>query len=268
MSLPTVHLLGDSILDNYYWLSDKNRDLKVEISSLGYIVHNYAVDDTKVYDVINGVTPQQLYITSRPYPYQTEKDNKMYPLKLLAQNVGINRAFSSTYGRIHPIGVGMPSDHIVVISMGGIDLGIKILNIILGTNYYISSVLTDEFIANYTRVIETIRTSCEKIILVSTYLPYLGKGSTYGSYSGYAKPVMEKWHDFLYQIANKHNIPVLDLSRTLNPDDRSHYGSLETRTSNKSSKCIAECIAYINKNYNGHHIYHAPNADASKIVIE
>lgn len=119
-----------------------------------------------------------------------------------------------------------------------------------------------------TNIITSVCASCDKIILVSTYLPYLAKGSSYEKYSKFANPVMDRWLTFLYQTAKKHNIPVLDLSRTLNAENRSHYGSDETRVSNISNKCMAHCIAHIHNNYIGHRIYFAPDCDVTKITSE
>jgi hypothetical protein len=100
------------------------------------------------------------------------------------------------------------------------------------------------------------------------YLPYLGVGASFAAYAAFAKPIMDNWHEFLYRIAGKFNIPVLDLNRTLDPNSRKHYGKNDTRTSNISSHCIAQCINYIYKNYNGFHVYFAPSCDMNKITVE
>lgn len=265
MPRSVIHLLGDAILDNYYWLSDKNNDLKKEISSLGHHVNNYAIDDASVTSIINGIKPKEIYVKSRPYPYPIDNDGKIRPLTLLSRN--INRSFSSTYGEIKPINFSNDSndDHMIVLSMGGNDLGTNIIKILLGIDKFINSVITKDFIANYENIISSAKKQCNKIVLVSIYLPYLGPGSVYNLYSSYSKPVMDKWHDFVYAMAKKYNIPVLDLSRTFDYNDRSHYGSDITRSSNKSSKCIAQCLSHIYHNYSGHKIYYAPKCDATNI---
>ncbi len=79
---------------------------------------------------------------------------------------------------------------------------------------------------------------------------------------------MEKWHDILYKIARKYNIPILNLNKTFDVSNRSHYGTIDIHPSNISNKCIAKCITYIPSHYDGYHIYYATNCDSSKIKIE
>ncbi len=76
---------------------------------------------------------------------------------------------------------------------------------------------------------------------------------------------MEKWNEFIFLIAKKYDIPVLDLNKTLNNKDRSHYGTNDTRPSNISSKCVAKCIKYIYTHYDGYNIYFSPECNLSKI---
>ena len=268
-SNPTICLLGDAILDDYYTLSDKERDLKKELTDLRFDVYNCATDDVKVVDVINGIVPNENYMKSRSYSYPTEKDGKMYPLKSVTSFIGINKSFASVYDGIKSFssfGVSTKPDTMVVISMGGNDIHSKFGNVILGPEYLINNVITPEFISNYKTIIEMIKTSCNKLVLVSIYLPYLGIGSAYGLYAPVAKPVIDKWNKFIHSLAQEYNIPVLDLSKTLNVGNRSHYGNDNTRTSNISNKCIANCISYIYKNYNGYETYYAANCSKTVTV--
>lgn len=265
-SKPTIYLLGDAILDNYHTLSNREQDLRKDISDLGFTVHNYAVDDVKVVDVINGITPREIYTKSRSYPYPIQKDGKMYPLKYVTSIIGVNRFFTPVYAGIDTSEIRPES--MIVISIGGNDIHSKVKSVLLGFEYFINSVITPEFIANYRKVIETAKSSCHKIVLVSIYLPYLGLGSSYGVFTPFGKPVMERWHKFIHGLGREYNIPVLDLSRTLNVGERSHYGNDDTRVSNVASKCIADCIAYIYSHYQGYRVYYAPNLDATKIVAE
>lgn len=269
-SVPTVYLLGDAILDNYYTLSNKKYDLTKELTDLNFNVRNYAIDEIKVSDIINGITPNEIYTKSRSYPYNINSDGKFYPLRSIASNIGVNKSFIPVYGTI-----GIKSmkdiekpDSMVVISMGGNDIHSKIRNIILGSEYFINSVITEEFMSNYKKVIETVKHSCDKVVLISIYLPYLGVGSSYGIYTPLAINVMTKWHDFINKIGRQYNIPILDLNRTLNVGDRSHYGIDDTRVSNSSNKCIAECLSYIYSHYDGHRIYYAKDCDMSQITVE
>lgn len=156
-------------------------------------------------------------------------------------------------------------DNMSIISIGGNDISSKIPNVVLGIDYLMNSVLTSEFKTVYENIIQKITINCKKILLISMYLPYLGSGSSYGKYSSFSIAIMNKWNEFLFSIAKKYNIPVLDLNKTLNNQDRSHYGIDDTRVSNISSKCMAKCITYINKHYDGYSVYYSPNCDYTKI---
>lgn len=257
----SIYLIGDGILDNFKYLDDKASDLCKEIANLGYDVHNYAKEEMKVIDVINGYKLDDKQLKLRNYQYQIDsKDYKLYPLKLIQNNKSTVK-FSSVYNTDDK-----SNDNIAVISIGGNDVNERFFNIIMGVDYFMGAVITPEFQANYEKIIESVNISCDKILLISMYLPYLGENSSYIKYINYASLIMKKWNDFIYALAKKYNIPVLDLNKTLDNKNRTHYSSIDdTRLSNISSKCIAKCIKYIYKNYGGYHVYYSTNCNGSKI---
>lgn len=261
---PTIHLLGDAILDNFFWLSNKELDLTKEVELLGYKVYNHAIDTATVKDIITGIVPDTTFTKSRSYPYPIDNNGKIVPLKALGQV----QSFSNIYSGIQSFNTNSSANKMVVISLGGNDVKRHICNIILGADYFINSVITPDFIKDYQTIIKSVISSCEKVILCTIYLPYLGSGSSYGNYSLLAKPVMVKWNTFIFEFGKKHNIPVLDLSRTFNAYDRSHYGTIDYYPSNVSSHCMSHCISHIYKHYDGHHIYYATNCDYSHIFTE
>ena len=244
-----IYLLGDAILDNFYWLSDKKQDLKKELTDIGFEVNNYAVDNTKVNNIINGIVPSEIYTKTRSYPYPVS-DGKLLPLDFLSKDMGITGPFKSFYNN--------DKSQMVVLSMGGNDIYSNISKILLGPERFVNSILTSDFITDYEKVIYNILSKCNKIILVSIYLPYLGVGSAYGLYSPMSKPIIEKWNKFIYTVGKKFKIPILDLSKTLNVGNRDHYGTDDTRVSNLTNKCMAKCIQYISKNY-APGIYYSPD---------
>jgi lysophospholipase L1-like esterase len=247
----SIYLIGDGILDNFRYLNDKSLDLRKELSDMGYDVHNYAKEEVKVIDVLNGYKLNNKQINSRDYKYNVDsKDNTLYPLVLL-------RKHTNTYN--------MGGNNIAVISVGGNDVGERFFNIMLGVEYFINAVLTEQFKNNYEKIIDSVHTDCPKMILVSMYLPYLGQNSYYGKYVNYSVPIMEKWNEFIYSLAKKHNIPVLDLNKTINTSNRDHYGTNDSRLSNIATKCIAKCIKYIYTHYEGHYIYYSPDCNCKKI---
>jgi lysophospholipase L1-like esterase len=267
---PVIHLLGDGILDNFSRLPNPNQDLRKELIDLGFDVNNCAIDDVRVVDIMQGLVPGEQYTKARSYKYPTQKDGKMHPMKSVLAAIGVNKAFKPVYS-----GISAPSrdltplnDNMIVISMGGNDVQDKIRSILFGVESFIQAVVTQEFTRNFKKVLDIAKTNCGKIVLISIYLPYLGNGSSYGMYSPFATKVMERWHKFIHGIAKEYNIPVLDLSRTLNVGDRTHYGTEDTRLSNVSSHCIAACLSHIHSHYTGYKTVFAPNCDISKITIE
>jgi len=255
----SIYLIGDGILDNFKYLDDKTLDLTKEISNLGYNVYNYAKEEMKVIDVLNGYKLDDKQSKLRNYQYQVDsKDSKLYPLRLIQNN---NTTFNNVYNITNK-----SNDDIAVISIGGNDVNERFFNIMMGVDYFMNAIITPEFQSNYEKIIESVNVHCKKILLISMYLPYLGENSSYGKYSNFSVSIMKKWNDFIYSLAKKYDIPVLDLNKTLDNMNRSHYSKIDdTRLSNISSKCIAKCIKYIYKNYSGYYIYYSTNCNGSKM---
>lgn len=237
----TVALVGDSVLDNFYWLTDKKNDLTQQLTALNYNVANYAVDESRLGDIISGAVPRDQYKNARHYPYPVNNEGKVCPLDLITQK----------------------RPDLTVLSIGGNDLRANLLMVAMaGAN----AVFTPQYIKDFEHVITTIKLSSPKIILVCMYIPYLGQGSPYAMMAPMKDNMVIQIRRFYETMGKKFDIPVLDLSRTLNCYDRTHYGSTVIEPSNLSSQCIAECIQHIHKHYSGYKIYYAPNCDISKIT--
>jgi len=88
---------------------------------LSYNVNNFAVDESQLNDIIYGIKSRDVYQNTRHYPYPCSSDGKVYPLDLLSNN---------------------KSDLCVF------DLRINLLKLIFGIDYFINSVLTQQFSAN------------------------------------------------------------------------------------------------------------------------
>ena len=256
----TISLIGDSILDNYYMLPNRDQDLRKDLEDLKFSVNNYAVEDARLNNIRYGVVPGEKYITSRCYPYLLDCDGKMYPLKLLARNSSIFNTFTPVYETL-----STDSD-MAVFSIGGHDLQDGVTKIVFGADYFFNSVVSPSFISEYDFVIEEIKRHTSKIILISMYLPFLGPGASYGIFCSLAIPFIKRWRSFLQEMGKKHNIPILDLSQTVNSYNRDHYGVTDIYPSNITSKCMAECISYIYDHYDGYHVYFAPDCDINKIT--
>lgn len=262
-----IYLIGDAILDNYETLENKTQDLTKELTDLNFIVHNFAVDEIRVKDIINGIFPKDKYIKTRHYMYPIEKDNKMYPLKLLISRSKINKSFTSMYSEVGSLTSNLKCNDMVVLSMGGNDIAPNMSKILFGTEFFVNSILTNNFMLDYKKIIEITKGACEHIVLVSLYLPYLGLGSSYSLYTPFAVPIINRWTSFIKEMGRQYNIPVLDLSRSLDTGNKKHYSS-DDRLSNFANICFAKCIQYICNNYEGHRVYYAPNLEYLNIRVE
>jgi hypothetical protein len=236
-----IALVGDSVLDNFYWLEEKDKDLRFRIRELGYSCENYAVDESRLDDVIDGIIPRSVYSSSRSYPYPGEI---VIPLDLIE--------------KLNP--------DVIVLSIGGNDLRVNLLSISFGVEHFIKTVLTKDFINNYRLLLQTLKHYCKKLIVVSIYCPCISEG-LYSFISFLADPVMNSWFNFLNPLCREFNVPILDLNRTLDRNNRAHYGSTTIEPSDSSNRCIAKCIEYIEKNYEGYKIYYAPDCNVDRIVV-
>lgn len=260
-----ILLVGDSILDNYYWLDNKEQDLRKELIDLGFLAFNYASEDSTVKAITLGVTPKDIYRNSRSYPYPIDNEGKMFPIKLIEQQ---KKPFTPVYGAIKPLSFSNNDQgNMIVLSIGGNSFQTNPSRILLGTDYFFNAVVNEDFISDYENLVKNLKKLSNKVVLISIYLPFFGKSSSYGVFSRFATPIMTRWRSFLQNIAQKYNIPILDLSRTFNTDKREHYGTSDIEPSNISNTCMAKCLSYIYENYDGYHTYYAPDCDFERITV-
>lgn len=243
--MPKIALIGDSVLDNFYWLNNKSHDLSYELTQLRYNVNNFAVDESQLHDVIHGIVPNDVYSRSRSYPYPCNDEGKVVPIELLQKHNDIDMS---------------------VVSVIGNDFRVKLWKITKGVNYFIDSILNDNYISDYNHLITNIKLRTHKMILVCVYIPYIGPNSPFQLLSNYSSSIYDRIREFIISLGRKYDIPVLDLSRTFDPYNREHYGSTVIEPSNLSNKCIADCIDYIYRNYCGHNVYYAPKCNSNNIL--
>lgn len=273
LSRKKLIFIGDSLLDNFKCLSNRQKDLRKELIDMGYFVNNFAVSDAKLEDIIHGIEVKEtenekMRYEIRSYPYSREQDDKVHQLKLLKER-NKNRNFTSVYGDISinsfTSSIGGNNNEMIIISGGGNDFRIGPTRIINGLDYLFNSVVDQTFINNYNFIIQEVLGECPKALIVCMYLPYMGPGSIYGIFIPFADKFMSYWYGFLKNLAKNHNIPILDLSRTMDNTNPKHYGKGNLDPSEFANKCLADCISYIYDNYDGFHEYYAPNCDISNI---
>src|SRR3972149_8251596 len=167
----TIFLLGDAVLDSHYWLTNKELDLRGELTRLGFSVKNYATEDARLQSMSRGIVPADKYRKSRSYPYDIDSEGKIHPLRLLVQNSKMGGSFTPVYGRIN----SSESGDMAVLSIGGNNIKDNVVKILLGVDRYIKSILTSEFVAEYESVIQQIKNNCDHMVLISIYFPRYGK---------------------------------------------------------------------------------------------
>lgn len=250
-----IYLIGDAIVDNFYWLAQPQRDLTAELTDRGYQVHNYAADGMRVCNIFVGCSIEAKYQSARAYPYPVESDGKLRPIHLLSRMSQSNGHFQSNYHNHFANLLDRPASGMIVLSLGGMDIHDNSVKICLGRDYFMSTILTPTFINHYDRAIQACLKSCPKVVLVSVYLPYLGTGSRYGNFAGFARSIIEPWSDFIRRKAQQYDVAVLDLSNVFDCMNRSHYAEDETKASNIGCQLMARALDYIYTHYEGGKVY-------------
>ena len=251
-----LYLIGDSILDNYADLKQPTQDLTFHLKTQGYNVQNYAYDNTTVSNLLAGV---KVEANTRTYPYNVDPDGKLRQLDLIDRN---NGGFTPIYGL---------DKSMIVLSIGGNNFKVGAIGnskMLFGTDCFFNSIVDSEFRANHERIIQRCKAQSSKVVLISMYLPFLGPNASYGVFSKFSKPIIDRWLEYIRALGLKYNLPVLDLSRTLDCYNRAHYGITDIKPSDISTACIAKCIAFIYENYNGYNVYYAPDCQITDMHYE
>lgn len=224
-------LLGDGILDNFDGLEQPSKDLKFSLESLDYKVQNFAQSEVRLKYLYEGVHVDGRVCSQRPYPYPS-KNGIMIPMEL------VEKAESST----------------VILSVGGRDIEKHKIKIGLSKSNPLECILKPEFREKFYKTVETI---CQKhsLILVTIHDPYLGSDSKYYNHRKTVQKVTKQWNEFIYEVGKKYSLPLIDVSKMVDREERSHYGTDITRLSNLSSESLSRCIDYAMKHQKAGIIY-------------
>ena len=98
--------------------------------------------------------------------------------------------------------------------------------------------MNKNFIQNYNKAVESVQKLVKNVILVLVYRP--GPGFLLDLEQ--SNQLFQLLIPGLLAVAREKKLPVIDLSRTFNPKDKSHYGTTPIEPSNKSSMFIANLI--------------------------
>ena len=243
-----IILMGDSVLDNFYWLKNKKKDVKQQILDTynnNIKVTNLAVDESTSEDVLYGMDPSWTYIDARkqyglePYPIDKNNYDKVCPLDIAEKLINENKInINVNKNEIKPT---------VVLSVGGNDVRVLLFN------FNLKEIMNglNKFEINLKEIIEIIINKLKlNLIIVLCYEPYFDFAESYGIKREQLLQIFNIGANKLFNLCNKYNLPIIDLSRTLNPFNRKHYGTTTIEPSNESGQYIVDLIKYINDNYN------------------
>eukprot|EP01084_Bolivina_argentea_P318945 553216_1 len=256
-----IILMGDSVLDNFYWLEDKTLDVEQQCwNTFGdkIKVTNVAVDETQTIHVLKGIIPNFTYRRARekenmsPYPITYDSDDQksggaVYPLKLMQKyisngDININVDLKT---QIKPT---------IVLSVGGNDgrihLG-KLGKITGGANDVINALKKDKFVENYNEIVDKLVNEFKmNVILVFVY-QIQNKHMIYG-YKSKVKELLKAMNfgfSEMCKVAQKYKLPMIDLSRTFDPSNEQHYGISPIEPSNISGQFIVDLVQFILEKY-------------------
>lgn len=234
-----IYLLGDSVLDNFFWLKDKQLNLTNQLRLMSMTpsnIMNFAVDENETKDVLHGKIPPFQYSFSRSLcqieSYPTDTDGRVYPLKLIKQHYSPNKK------------------NIAILSVGGNDARINLHLLPYGWQNVWKQMQKQQFVENYVKIIEQLNQLNTDVILVFVYKPYQ---DFYPQFQSELFKLMANVKEIMSQIAKKYKLPMIDLSMTFDPTNPTHYGigngSSPIEPSNQSSQFIANLIKHVIDNY-------------------
>ena len=290
-----IALIGDSVLDNFYWLEDKKNDVTNQLKTLyskernDVSIHNYAVDESTTDNVLKSISPLPQYVNAR---YTTFDGHNPYPC--------------NKYGKVHPLKLLKElKPEYTVLSVGGNDGRIHLSKLLIGSDSLLEAIYEDKVPEKLERLVQRIVERTEKItrdlpdfetsvqknttetklVLIFVYKPHETIFKEFRKNVGWGLQFLPIEHfinlaerlDTVYgelrevykRIAMKYNIPLIDLSLTFDPRNRKHYGSTAIEPSNESGEVIAKLIKHVidNHDFSGNSVcYFSPNC--SNTVLE
>eukprot|EP01084_Bolivina_argentea_P188433 324387_1 len=201
------------------------------------MITNLAVDGSESRHVLYGVEPQDIFINERkkyaisPYPVDFEEGKRVYPLAILEEMITTKS-----------IQFDLPKCYLkptVFLSVGMMDL--KTLIPIQDESRVFTQMLSFE--KNLNQILkQLVHTMKVNVVLLSLWEPFSEFYNLYDTPRDAFVMVLNVWMCKLFTIAADYKIPVLDLTRTINTYDRSHYGQSIFENSNKSTMFIIELM--------------------------
>jgi len=245
--MPThIILMGDSVLDDFYWLEDKSLDVRQQIWNLygGEVsVTNLAVDESRSHDVLHGMKPSSVYSRARkqeqldPYPVDRKRRGKVFPLDIVEQMI--------ESGELETDVADDELKPTVVLSVGGNDVRAMLHNF---SQQALAAGMA-QLAQNAELIVKKLLAMQLNVAVVICYEPYHDFAPMYGLQREQLLQVINVGATQMFALCAQYGLPVIDLSRTFDPFDRTHYGSTSIEPSNKSGQFIADLVQRVHEDF-------------------
>lgn len=149
-----IALIGDSVLDNFFWIQNPRLDVRQQLAFLvpDKEVINHAVSGSKVIDVLNGIIPKKELQESRAFfqmqPYKTDESGTVKSLQ---------ESTSADY---------------VVLGVGGNEGEQHLSKFIWGASHFVDAVVKDGIVQQFAALMERLSAMRTKNILILTPKPH------------------------------------------------------------------------------------------------
>lgn len=242
-----VVLLGDSVLDNFFWLETPERHLRVQLQEKlqGMQCVNLAVDQMTTFDFEErkpSVNPWEPYARAREKVAWADEQDKSYTV----ESDGVIRS-PKALAKLEGV-------RWCVLSIGGNDVYLNrsiqaaLISSLLPGGQAKRQEVADEFGVRLRKIVASVRESAPdaNVALVIPYRPHREFSLLYGApidaegkkvtgdvVGDYVRSVERECLPDLVtpmvreilRVAKQEGCPVIDLSRTLDPNRAAHYGT-------------------------------------------
>lgn len=229
-----VVLLGDSVLDNQFWIwwppHDVAHKLRQRLEPSAKVT-NLAVDESTISDVVQGMTPMPQYRLTRwlwcMEGYPADIDGVVLPLSQLR--------------------VLNPKPTHAVLSIGGNDARSAFIQSFDVDGIY-RTMVRRGIVTKFDQLIEDIleHVPGKQLVLVVVYHPQITLCPCLHMLppQRVLTELIARFAPMFAQAALRHGLPIVDASRTLNPYDSRDYGSTPIEPSARGGDFIAALVAH------------------------
>lgn len=245
-----VALLGDSVLDNQFWLVNPRWDVRfflerilrsrgpvqsrqedgktAELGEPRARASLFAVDESQISHVSRGIRPRAPYKASRACfcmePYPVGEDGIVRPIRLLARSRATH----------------------AVLSIGGNDARAAFARTFDVDGIY-NAMVGAGVVRHFDELVERVVAECPRTMLVLVYHPQVTACPLLNALPprNVLTELISRFSPMFIAAAKRHGLPIVDLSRTFDPYDCTHYGSSPIEPGVRGGRMIAQLVARV-----------------------